>query len=123
MLFARLRKRCVDRKGAAIEMAILVLVVTFSLSILVLTTAMLQHSRKNRAEENMAQSIVLEQIGERFCASAGGEHTWIAQYPDYEITVHGLSMSVKKKGSENVLLTVALSYDGSQYTISQWNRK
>lgn len=124
MPLAAFRKKLASRKGAAMEMAIMVIVVTFSLSILILTTSLLQHSRQLRAKEKMAQSIVLEQISEDFCADAGVQsRAWIAKYPDYDITINGHMLSVTKKDSDNVLLVVALSYDGSQYTVSRWNKK
>lgn len=119
-----LRKRLDDRKGAAMEMAVLLAVVVFSLSVLLLTTSLLQHTTVLRAEKSMERSMVLEQIGADFCAAAGqAEHTWVANYPDYTITIEGLTMSVTEKDGNEVLLVVALTQDGGQYTIARWSKK
>lgn len=115
-------KRLASRKGAAIEMAILVMVITTSMSIMILTTAMLQHSRQLQVKEEMGHSVVLEQIGDDFCAAVGQpEQTWVARYPDYEIAINGLEMSVKKAGSETTLLRVSLEKNGNTYRILRWD--
>lgn len=124
MRFLKLRKRLTDRKGAAVEMAVLLAVVVFSLSVLLLTTSLLQHSTQLRARESMDRSMVLEQIGADFCAAAGQtEHVWIDRYPDYTITVADLTMTVTEKDSDEVLLVVALAQNGDQYTITRWSKK
>ncbi len=115
-------KRFASRKGAAIEMAIMVMVITASMSIIILTTALLQHNRQRQAEEEMGRSVVLEQIGEEFCAAAGQpEQAWVAKYPGYEIAINGLEMSVKKTGSEMTLLRVSLEKSGETYRILCWD--
>lgn len=113
-----------DRRGVALEMAITLLMVTFALSTLVLTTSLLQHSQKLRAEKQMPNTVVLAQIGETFCnATAAGKDPaeWSAAYPDYTITVDGLKLTVCEKDSDAVLLTVELEYADGKYTVIQWN--
>lgn len=61
-----MKKKLIDRRGAGIELAMLMIVVCFSLSILLLSTTMLLHNRKIRAEHRMEQSVALEQIGQDF---------------------------------------------------------
>lgn len=117
-------KRLARKKGAAIEMAIMVMVITVSMSIIILTTSLLQNSRQARAKEEMRRSLVLEQIGEDFCAAAGAsEHPWVAKYPDYDIAIDGLDLSVKKIGSESTLLRVTLENDGGIYRIVVWDAR
>ncbi len=115
-----------SRKGAAIEMAIMLVMVTFALSTLVLSTALLQHVKEEKAELRMTQGIVLEQIGERFCtATAQGDtaHEWVAQYPDYTITVTNLTLTAADAESGEVLLTVELAPSAGGYTVTRWNKK
>lgn len=116
-------RKLARRKGAAIEMAIMVLVFTMAMSIVILTTSLLQHSEQVQLKEEMSRHVVLEQIGEDFCAAAGQEHTWVSKYPEYDITINGLEMSVKKTDSENTLLRVSLENDGGAYRILTWNAK
>lgn len=121
MAFLLRQKRMASRKGAAVELAIMVMVLTVSLSIILLTTSLLQHSKQLRLLEEMERSMVLEQIGEDFIAAANEpEHNWIAGYPDYEITINGLEMSVKKKNSDRTLLRVCLENDAGAYRITVW---
>lgn len=113
-----------DRRGVALEMAITLLMVTFALSTLVLTTSLLQHSKKVRAENEMPRAVALEQIGQKFCAGtvAGIDPSqWVDAYPDYEITVDGLTLTVSEKDSDSVLLTVVLQQDGTDFTVIQWS--
>lgn len=64
-----MKKKLFDRRGAAIELAMLMIVVCFSLSILLLSTTLLLNNRKIRAEHRMEQSIALEQIGQEFLSA------------------------------------------------------
>lgn len=121
---AFLRKLRNDRKGIALEMAIMLLVITFALSALVLTTSLLQHNKKVRAENQLPRTVALEQIGEAFCAgtAAGTDPSqWIGQYPDYTITVDGLKLTVSAKDSDALLLSVELRQEGDRYTVIQWS--
>ena len=124
----RLRARLSDRKGVAIEMAMLVMVVLFSFSILITTTALLHHDKKTKAETELAHTVAMEQIAYDFCAAAGsGNNSWTTKYPDYEFEFEfpegGLKMSVKEEDSETVLLCLSLEKDGDTYRISSWKEK
>ena len=117
-----------DRRGVALEMAITLLVVTFALSTLVLTTSLLQHSKKVQADNQLPRTVALEQISEAFCvATASGDrtHDWAAAYPDYlmDISDNGLTLTVSDKNSGTVLLILELEQNDGKYTVVQWNRK
>jgi len=120
-----LRKLRRDRKGVAIEMAIMMVVITFALTTLVLTTSLLMYTKQTNAEVHMAESAVLEQIGRSFCdavARGDTEHTWIDLYPDYTITLDALTLTVAEKDGAEVRLTVELSNTDGVYTIVKWNQ-
>lgn len=113
-----------DRRGVALEMAITLLVITFALSTLILTTSLLQHSKKVSAENEMPRTVILEQIGETFCAAtAAGKDPgeWSGAYPDYKITVDALKLTVSELDSDTVLLTVELKHEDRKYTVIQWS--
>ena len=61
-----MKKKLFDRRGAGIELAILMMVVSFSMSILLTSVALIQSTKKVRAEERLQQSIALEQLGQDF---------------------------------------------------------
>lgn len=116
--------RLCDRKGVAIEMAMLVMVVLFSFSVLLTTTALLHHDKREKAQKGVAQTVVMEQIAYDFCASAGtGEDSWVEKYPDYEVSVSPMELTVKEKDTKTVLLHVTLQNDAGTYRILLWEEK
>lgn len=114
----KLKALCRDRKGAAMEMAIMMIVVVLSLSILILTTSLMQHSKQLRAVERMQQTVELEQIGENFCKDPA-DTSWVSQFPDYTIAIAVPNMVVYEKDTETVLMTVQIENG----TITRWNKK
>ncbi len=64
-----MKKKIFDRRGAGIELAILMMVVSFSMSILLTSVALIQSTNKVRAEERLQQSIALEQLGQDFLSA------------------------------------------------------
>lgn len=117
-----------DRRGVALEMAITLLMVTFALSTLVLSTSLLQHSRKVAVENETPRNVILEQIGQSFCAATAARKNvnqwsadWSAAYPDYDIAAQGLKLTVSLPDSDTVLLTVELKHENGKYTVTQWS--
>ena len=120
-----LSKLTSDRRGAALEMALMLLVVTFALSTLILTTSLLQHNKKVRTEDAMNENILLEQIGQDFCTAIlqGTDDSWKDRYPDYLITIEDTTLTVCDKETDAILLNVVLTATGSgSYTITKWNK-
>lgn len=75
-----MKKKLFNRRGAAIELAMLMIVVCFSLAILLLSTTMLLHGQKLGAKRRLEQSVALEQIGQEFLSAvvAGQvDETWL----------------------------------------------
>ncbi len=117
----RLRKQLYDRRGIAIEMALLVMVITFSFSVMITATSLLHHDKKVKAEKELIRTVATEQIAQSFCATAGsGDFSWVSYYPDYDILIDGLNLTVKEKDSETVLLRVVLQNVDGTYRISVW---
>ena len=75
-----MKKKLFNRQGAAVELAMLMIVVCFSLAILLLSTTMLLHGQKLGAKRRLEQSVALEQIGQEFLSAvvAGQvDETWL----------------------------------------------
>ena len=85
-----MKKKLLDRRGAGIELAILMMVVSFSLAILLTSVALLQSVKKVRAEERMEQSVVLEQLGQDFLSAVSQgkiDEYWLpGEYNDFTVT-------------------------------------
>ncbi len=119
-----MRKVLTDRRGVAIEMAIMVAVLLFALSTLVLTTTLLQKRAMNREELDMTRGMVLEQIGEDFCAARAGGVGFVApETEEFEITADDTTLTVADKHTGEVLLRVVLTNTGGKYTVAEWTKK
>ena len=72
-----MKKKLLDRRGAAIELAIMMMVFSIFITTIVLTTALLQNTHKAKAELGIKQDIFLEQLGEDFVDAVvnGGMNT------------------------------------------------
>ena len=122
-----MRERIKSRKGAALEMAILLTVVTFALSTLILTVSLLQHGKRVQAKAELEESILLEQIGEAFCqsATAGWEDSWKESYPEkyvIEIDETACQLTVTEKKSGEVILEVQIELGPEGYRITEWKK-
>jgi len=85
-----MKKKLLDRRGVAIELAILMIVICFALSVLVMSTSLLQHEKKLRMENRLKQSIALEQLGQDFLSavSKGNIESWTPEmYGDSSVTI------------------------------------
>ncbi|MBR4016733.1 MAG: hypothetical protein IKK11_02850 [Oscillospiraceae bacterium] len=119
-----MKKALTDRRGVAIEMAILVALLLFALSTLVLTTTLLQKRAMGREELDMTRGMVLEQIGEDFYAARTGGVGFIApETEEFEITADDTTLTVKDKHTGEVLLQVVLTDSDGKYTVAQWTKK
>lgn len=77
-----MKKKLLDRRGAAIELAIMMMVFSIFITTIVLTTALLQNSHKAKAELGIKQDIFLEQLGEEFVDAvvSGNISAWQPQH-------------------------------------------
>ncbi len=116
------KNRC---KGAAIELAISLLIITFSLSFLILTTSYLAHIRQVKAEKKLENQVFFEQMGEDFIngVKTGTGTSWTNNYPEHDITVNQLKLSVREKGEEEILFEAELEDNGDgTYNIIKWKK-
>lgn len=127
-----IKKLCRDRRGMAMEMAMMVMVVTFALGALMVTVALMQNDAALSISKDTRQKIELEQIGENFYAhvakkNTGEGFTYNSQDEPqvYDVQVNGNTLTVTKKGGGTVLLTVevkATTQEGvaTTYEIAKW---
>ena len=62
-----MKNRKNTKKGAAMEMALLVMFVVFGLSILIVSSSMIHANRKNEAENSTAFRLEMDTVGEYVC--------------------------------------------------------
>ena len=116
-----MKKMLTDRRGVAIEMAVLMTVICFAVSSIVLSTALLQYEKKVRAEERLEESVVLEQITEKFLSSVPVEtiQKWVNEkYPKsgYIVKISGDQLTVEK--ADETVLTA----EKNGTTITKWQK-
>ncbi len=120
------------RRGVAIELAIAVMLILSALSILLVSTALLQSSRQRINERTLASEVRFCEIGEDFCAAvAAGKDlaAWQASVTDYRAVTATATAedgtaqaTLALYDSEDVLaFSVALTATlGAPYTITEW---
>ena len=134
------------RRGIAIELAIFVIMLCFGLSVIILTTSMIQKNNYNRVVSEYTEDIELNRIGGEFCSAirknediayfmwkleaetnyreVGVEQTGeIKYFYDIDVTSENKKLILSKEtedGSE-VLLEVELTpVAGNSYKITKW---
>ena len=80
------------RRGIAMELAIFVIMLCFGLSIIILTTSMIQKNNYNRVVKEHTLKLELERIGSEFCVAVKNKELeyfeWkISQETAYKITI------------------------------------
>lgn len=114
-----MNKKRDGRRGMAMELAMLVMVVTFALSILLTTFALMQANRKNIDLRDTKEKIALEQIGENYLAAckSGKLFELPDTQGDYEIvTKTDETLVVRRTADNEIALTIELQ-DGK---ITKW---
>lgn len=121
-----LKKICKDRRGMAMEMAMLVMVVTFALGTLMVTVALMQNNSVSAIKKDFNEKVVLEQIGEDFCRQVekGALNAEIlsSEY-DVSIDAENLVLVAKEKDSGKIAMTIDIDVKDNTYEIVKWEIK
>ena len=110
-----MKKKLLDRRGAAIELAIMMMVFSIFITTIILTTALLQNEHKTKAQLGIEQDIFLEQLGEEFVnavLNGEGNTGWLPDgYEGIDIT---LGDAKKHNWSDYVITKVTCVEDGKR---------
>ena len=121
-------KNC-RRRGIAIELAIYVIMLCFGLSIVILTTTMIQKNNYNIIIREYTEKFELERIGSEFCIAVenkeidyfkwktGVETSYVIEVVENEVVS---TLTIKNSDSSSLLLTVELTKVEEQYKITKW---
>ena len=121
----------------AMEMAMLVMVVTFALGTLMVTVALMQNNSVSAIERDFNEKVELEQIGENFCkrieAQTKGETPDfeglllenLEKKYDYDVDadVDAFDLFVRDVNTDDILMTVGVKKVGEAYEIVKWEIK
>ena len=114
-----IKKMLSDRKGVAIELAILMTVVCFAVATIVLSAALLQYENKVQAQQRMEENIIFEQIVEKFTTLTHKSDIkdWVEEnYAQYTAAFVDEVLTVQKDGK--TVLTIEISGN----TITKWKK-
>ena len=123
---AFLKKICKDRRGMAMEMAMLVMVVTFALGTLMVTVALMQNNSVSAIQKDFNEKVELEQIGENFCkqvATVNINAAGLSDIYDVSIDEEELILVAKKKDSGDIAMTIDIDVKDNTYEIVKWEIK
>ena len=123
-----LQKILKNRRGVALENALLFMLVIFSLCALLTSLTLIGHFQTRINKLTLENEVDLEQIGEDFVASVkAGEAFDEEAYTNYACSTRTLPeenryfLSVgHKNDTQQVLLYVEVEKDGNAVTVVQW---
>ena len=137
--FARglVKKFAHNKKGVVIELAMMIMLVVFTLASLIATTSMIQGRQRISIEKSLANHLEVDPIGESFCGlfedgvlEESEVNALIARYSAYLIEVNSGATeyvltvdTIPAVGSDDTaerLLTVVVTNQNSNYTVTQW---
>lgn len=117
-----------SRKGVAMEMAMLVMVVAFALGALMVTVALMQTNRAASIKNEFTKQVELENIGEKFCAEVKINNGDAFAYRDdsykasaEEANGDNLKLTVKEKKSNKTVMIVEINKTTKK--IEKWEIK
>lgn len=118
----------------AMEMAMLVMVVTFALGTLMVTVALMQNNSVSAIERDFNEKVELEQIGENFCKRIEAQNKGetpnfeglilenLEKKYDYDVDadVDAFALFVRDVNTDDILMTVGVKKVGEAYEIVKW---
>lgn len=119
------------RRGIAMELAIFVIMLCFGLSIIILTTSMIQKNNYNRVVNEHTLKLELERIGSEFCVAVRNKELeyfeWkVGEETSYTIVVENIdsktTLTIKDKDSSLFIVELTKNDDES-YKITKWELK
>ena len=108
------------------EMAMLVMAVTFALGTLMVTVALMQNNSVSAIKKDFNEKVVLEQIGEGFCKQVETGNINAAGLSDiYDVSIDKKEpiLVAKKKDSGDIAMTIDIDVKDNTYEIVKWEIK
>ena len=136
-MFKYLRSKKARRRGIAIELAIFVIMLCFGLSVVIVTTSMIQKNNFNRMVAETTEKLDLNRIGAEFCSAVKKNDLayfeWkLEQETEYlnsekylfNIDVDGSVKSLRISTiKEEIVLYIEIEAKDSTYEIIKWELK
>ena len=122
-----MRKALGNRKGVAIEMAIVTMLVVFALSTILLVVAEMSGILNDRTQSTATERAEVQRVGDDFYAAQRNETAFDPTlYEDYAVTVEDISggkrLEVCSKAAGKQLLVVEVVGTGDAARIIRWGK-
>lgn len=111
-----------DKKGLALENAILFEIIIFSLCFLLTSLTLIGHYQVKIENLTLLNDVEIEQIGEDYLASVKAGEALTKDYTNYayEVSVNTLTVWHKNDESKSAVLYVEAKLVDEQLNVSKW---
>lgn len=119
----RLKQVLKDRRGIALENAILFMIIIFSLCALLTSLTLIGHYQVKIEKTSLLMRVELDQIGEDYLASLRSNEELTETYENYAYEVSGDTLTVWRKNDEEktvVLFVEAELTADEQVSVRLW---
>lgn len=110
-----------NKKGMALENAILFMLVIFTFCALLTSLTLYGHYQTGLEKVMMTNRVELDQIGEEYLTylNNGTNDNFQSENADYDISTENNTLTVKNK-NDKIILYVQASIDGGNITVEKW---
>ena len=104
-----------SKKGAAIEMAIFLMLIVFLFSTLITVFCLSAHTTYKRQQDRMTEAARIDSFGEEFVKSNNKENFKIDESTGYkaEVSNGGNTLKITEGGQVRLIVTVETTSDGT----------
>lgn len=116
------RTKTKSRRGAALESAIIFMVVVFTLCLLVTSVMLVTRQKNGISQATLERVTTVDEIGEDYLSALKSGTPFTVAYEDYDYTVVGNTLTVWKKTdtTKKTLLLVEAEYTEGELRVLSW---
>lgn len=117
-----IKKLLRSKKGAAIEMAIFLMLIVFLFSTLITVFCLSAHTTYKRQQDRMTEAALIDSFGEEFVKSNDKENFKIDKSTGYKAEVSGNTLTITDIDSGRVRLIVTVGGDSKVKSWQSFNQ-
>lgn len=117
-----IKKLLRSKKGAAIEMAIFLMLIVFLFSTLITVFCLSAHTTYKRQQDRMTEAALIDSFGEKFVKSNDKENFKIDESTGYKAEVSGNTLTITDIDSGRVRLIVTVGDDSKVKSWQSFNQ-
>lgn len=117
-----LKKTLKSRRGASLALAVMFMVLVFTLGILLSSLMLIGHYGVKIENRQLLERVAVDQIGEDHLAALAAGEDLVEDYGKYDYTVEGNVLTVWRKGDETqtVILYVEAEVQDGTVKVLRW---